>query len=56
MKPANFEPGEKYPLLLYIHGGPWSLYNACCSQLYLQAWFEKWRKKDGKSEAVSAVE
>ncbi len=27
MKPANFEPGKKYPLLLYIHGGPWSLYN-----------------------------
>ena len=26
MKPANFEPGKKYPLLLYIHGGPWSLY------------------------------
>src|ERR1700693_1212054 len=26
MKPANFVPGKKYPLLLYIHGGPWSLY------------------------------
>jgi dipeptidyl aminopeptidase/acylaminoacyl peptidase len=27
MKPANFEAGRKYPLLLYIHGGPWSMYN-----------------------------
>jgi dipeptidyl aminopeptidase/acylaminoacyl peptidase len=27
MKPANFDPTKKYPLLLYIHGGPWSLYN-----------------------------
>ena len=26
MKPANYEPGKKYPLVLYIHGGPWSLY------------------------------
>jgi dipeptidyl aminopeptidase/acylaminoacyl peptidase len=27
MKPTNFEAGKKYPLLLYIHGGPWSMYN-----------------------------
>jgi len=26
MKPADFEPGKKYPMLLYIHGGPWSMY------------------------------
>ena len=26
MKPANFEPGKKYPLLLWIHGGPVSMY------------------------------
>jgi dipeptidyl aminopeptidase/acylaminoacyl peptidase len=26
MKPANFDSSKKYPLLLYIHGGPWSLY------------------------------
>lgn len=26
IKPANFEAGKKYPLVLYIHGGPWSLY------------------------------
>jgi dipeptidyl aminopeptidase/acylaminoacyl peptidase len=27
VKPANFEPGKKYPLVLWIHGGPWSMYN-----------------------------
>jgi len=27
MKPAQFEAGKKYPLLLFIHGGPWSMYN-----------------------------
>ena len=27
MKPVNFEAGRKYPLVLYIHGGPWSMYN-----------------------------
>ncbi len=27
IKPANFEPGRKYPMVLWIHGGPWSLYN-----------------------------
>ena len=26
MKPAGFEPGEKYPVLLNIHGGPFSQY------------------------------
>ena len=26
MKPANFEPGREYPLLLWIHGGPVSMY------------------------------
>ena len=26
MKPANFEPGRKYPLLLWIHGGPVAMY------------------------------
>jgi len=26
IKPAEFEPGKKYPMILYIHGGPWSLY------------------------------
>jgi len=27
MKPANFAPGEKYPLVLWIHGGPVSMYS-----------------------------
>jgi dipeptidyl aminopeptidase/acylaminoacyl peptidase len=27
VKPPNFEPNRKYPLVLYIHGGPWSMYN-----------------------------
>ncbi len=27
IKPANFEAGKKYPMVLWIHGGPWSMYN-----------------------------
>ena len=27
VKPANFDPAKKYPMVLYIHGGPWSMYN-----------------------------
>lgn len=27
MKPANFDPSKKYPMLLWIHGGPWSMYS-----------------------------
>jgi dipeptidyl aminopeptidase/acylaminoacyl peptidase len=27
IKPANFEPGKKYPMVLWIHGGPWALYD-----------------------------
>jgi dipeptidyl aminopeptidase/acylaminoacyl peptidase len=27
IKPAEFESGKKYPMLLYIHGGPWSMYS-----------------------------
>jgi dipeptidyl aminopeptidase/acylaminoacyl peptidase len=27
VKPANFQPGRKYPLVLFIHGGPWSMYD-----------------------------
>ncbi len=26
VKPANFDPSRKYPMVLYIHGGPWSMY------------------------------
>jgi dipeptidyl aminopeptidase/acylaminoacyl peptidase len=27
IKPAEFDPGKIYPLLLWIHGGPWAMYN-----------------------------
>jgi dipeptidyl aminopeptidase/acylaminoacyl peptidase len=27
IKPAEFESGKKYPMILYIHGGPWSMYS-----------------------------
>jgi dipeptidyl aminopeptidase/acylaminoacyl peptidase len=27
IKPANFDPSQEYPLLLWIHGGPWSMYS-----------------------------
>ncbi len=27
VKPVNFEAGKKYPLVLFIHGGPWSMYS-----------------------------
>jgi dipeptidyl aminopeptidase/acylaminoacyl peptidase len=27
MKPVNFDPAKKYPMLLWIHGGPWSMYS-----------------------------
>jgi dipeptidyl aminopeptidase/acylaminoacyl peptidase len=27
IKPAEFDPAKKYPMLLWIHGGPWAMYN-----------------------------
>ncbi|MFQ6070129.1 MAG: S9 family peptidase [Candidatus Aminicenantales bacterium] len=27
IKPAEFEKGKKYPMLLWIHGGPWAMYS-----------------------------
>ena len=27
IKPAEFDPDKKYPMLLWIHGGPWSMYS-----------------------------
>jgi dipeptidyl aminopeptidase/acylaminoacyl peptidase len=27
IKPAEFEPNKRYPMVLYIHGGPWSMYS-----------------------------
>ena len=26
MKPINFDADKEYPMLLWIHGGPWSMY------------------------------
>lgn len=27
VKPAEFDPAKKYPMVLWIHGGPWSMYS-----------------------------
>ena len=27
IKPVDFEPDKKYPMLMWIHGGPWSMYS-----------------------------
>ncbi len=27
IKPAEFDPNKKYPMILYIHGGPWAMYS-----------------------------
>ncbi len=27
IKPADFDPNKKYPMLMWIHGGPWSMYS-----------------------------
>jgi len=27
IKPAEFDPTKKYPMVLWIHGGPWSMYS-----------------------------
>ncbi|NWF84347.1 MAG: S9 family peptidase [Bryobacteraceae bacterium] len=34
MKPAKFEPGNKYPMVLWIHGGPWAMYNTGFSWVF----------------------
>jgi len=39
MKPAMYEPGKKYPLVLYIHGGPHSDYN--------EGWFDEFQSLAG---------
>ena len=37
MKPVNFDPSKKYPLVLWIHGGPWSMYSVAWSWAF-QNW------------------
>jgi dipeptidyl aminopeptidase/acylaminoacyl peptidase len=27
VKPVDLQPGKKYPMVLWIHGGPWSMYD-----------------------------
>jgi dipeptidyl aminopeptidase/acylaminoacyl peptidase len=34
VKPVNFQAGKKYPMVLMIHGGPWSLYDVGFSWSY----------------------
>ncbi len=39
LKPYGYEPGRKYPLVLYIHGGPHSAYGA--------GWFDEFQNLAG---------
>ncbi|HVZ49986.1 MAG TPA: prolyl oligopeptidase family serine peptidase [Gemmatimonadaceae bacterium] len=39
MKPYGYEPGKKYPLVLYIHGGPHSAYG--------EGWFDEFQSLAG---------
>jgi dipeptidyl aminopeptidase/acylaminoacyl peptidase len=34
VKPANFDPGKKYPLVFEIHGGPHGMYNVAFNPVY----------------------
>lgn len=34
VKPANFQPAKKYPMVLWIHGGPWAMYNSSFSWVF----------------------
>lgn len=44
MKPYGYEPGKKYPLVLYIHGGPHSQYN--------EGWFDEFQNLAAKGMFV----
>jgi dipeptidyl aminopeptidase/acylaminoacyl peptidase len=44
MKPANFDPSKKHPLVLWIHGGPWSMYSV--------AWNWAWQNFAANGYAV----
>ena len=39
MKPYGYQPGKKYPVVLYIHGGPHSQYN--------EGWFDEFQSLAG---------
>ena len=34
IKPSEFDPGKKYPMVLWIHGGPWSMYSVRFSWIF----------------------
>jgi len=34
VKPVDFQAGKKYPMVLWIHGGPWSMYDVGFSWAY----------------------
>jgi dipeptidyl aminopeptidase/acylaminoacyl peptidase len=44
MKPFGYEPGRKYPLVLYIHGGPHSAYG--------ENWFDEFQNLAGAGMMV----
>jgi dipeptidyl aminopeptidase/acylaminoacyl peptidase len=44
MKPFGYQPGKKYPLVLYIHGGPHSQYN--------EGWFDEFQNLAGDGMMV----
>ena len=44
MKPYGYEPGKKYPLVLYIHGGPHSSYD--------EGWFDEFQNLAGAGMMV----
>ena len=44
MKPYGYEPGKKYPLVLYIHGGPHSAYG--------EGWFDEFQNLAGAGMCV----
>ena len=44
MKPYDYQPGRKYPVVLYIHGGPHSQYN--------EAWFDEFQNLAAQGIAV----
>jgi dipeptidyl aminopeptidase/acylaminoacyl peptidase len=44
MKPYGYQPGKKYPVVLYIHGGPHSQYG--------EGWFDEFQNLAGKGMFV----
>lgn len=34
VKPPGFDPSQKYPLIMEIHGGPWAMYNVAFNSVF----------------------